>query len=159
MSLLSTPKKRLIALIAGVAIVAAGGGLAYAYWTGTGTGSGSATTGTSTAFTVSAAPPVGAALTPGGPSQSVGFTVANTGTASENLASVVVTVANTDGTAWTATPGCSKLDYTVDAPVITYGEITGGTNVTGTVTVRMNDLATNQDACQGVAVPLYFVAS
>jgi hypothetical protein len=159
MSILSTRKRRLTALVAAAAIVALGGGLAYAYWTGTGTGVGSATTGSSTNFTVTSVAPTGAALTPGGPAQTVGFTVTNTGTGSQNLASVVATVANANGSAWVAVPGCSAADYAVGTPAVTYGQIAGSGSVNGTVTVTMNNLGTNQDACKGVTAPLYFVAS
>jgi hypothetical protein len=159
MSILGTRKRRLTALVAAAAIVALGGGLAYAYWTGNGTGVGSAATGTSTDFTVTSVAPTGAALTPGGAAQTVGFRVTNTGTGSQNLASVVATVANADGTTWVAVTGCSAADYAVGTPAVTYGQIAGGAFVNGTVTVAMNNLGTNQDACQGVTAPLYFVAS
>ena len=159
MSIFGTRKNRLLAVVAAVALVAVGGGLAFAYWTGTGSGVGSATTGVSTTFDVTSDPPSGAALTPGGPAQTVDFTVTNPGTGSQNLSSVVVTVANADGTAWVAVAGCSSADYTLGTPTITYGEVAGGTGVDGTVTVTMNDLTTDQDACQGVTAPLYFAAS
>jgi hypothetical protein len=159
MSLLGTPKKRLLSLVVAVAVVAAGGGLAYAFWTATGTGTGAATTGTSTDFTVTSDPATGAPLTPGGASQSVAFTVANTGTASQDLSSVVVTVADATGNPWTDPAGCSSADYTVGTPDVPYGELAGNTSVDGTVTVTMKNLATNQDDCQGVTVPLYFAAS
>ena len=68
---LSARKRRFVALVAAVALVCVGGGLAYAYWTAGGTGVGSATTGTSTNFAVTSDPPTGGALTPGGAAQTV----------------------------------------------------------------------------------------
>ncbi|CAN5207849.1 hypothetical protein BH09ACT5_BH09ACT5_09570 [soil metagenome] len=140
-------------------IVGGGGAAAYAYWSSTGTGTGTATTGTSTVFTVTSEAPTGDALVPGGDSQSVAFTVDNPSTASLALTSVVVTVAESDGTAWVSVPGCSADDYVIGTPVITYGTIAGGDQLDGTVTVTMTNTTANQDACQGATVPLYFVAS
>jgi len=153
-------KNRRIAVFAVAAgLVLAGGGVAFAYWTSSGTGEGYATTGESEEFVLTSEDPTGAPLTPGGPSQSVAFTVANESTATLNLANVTVTVANADGSAWTAVAGCSADDYTVGTPTIVYGPIAGGTDVDGTVTVSMANSDSNQDACQNADVPLYFVAS
>jgi hypothetical protein len=155
----STVTRRTTVIVATATTLVVVGGLAYAYWSSTGVGSGSATTGTSTAFVVASSPPTGAALTPGGPTQSVAFSVTNPSSGSQTLANVAITVANADGTAWDAVPGCSALDYTVGVPAITYGQIAPAAAANGTVTIGMNNLGTNQDACQGVAVPLYIVAS
>ncbi|OLR91963.1 hypothetical protein [Actinokineospora bangkokensis] len=155
----SSTKKRVVVVGAITAVVALGGGLAYAYWSSTGTGTGSATTGTSTAFQVTSTAATGGPLSPGGPSQTVAFTVTNPGTGSQNLSSVVVTVANSDGTPWTAVTGCSAADYTVGTPAITYGQIAPGGSASGTVSITMNNLSTNQDGCKNATVPLRFVAS
>ncbi|WP_424186964.1 hypothetical protein ACOBQX_03780 [Actinokineospora sp. G85] len=152
-------KKRVVVVGAVAGALVLGGGLAYAYWSSTGTGSGSATTGTSTAFVVTTAAATGGPLSPGGPSQTVPFTVTNPGTGSQNLTSVVVTVANADGTPWTAVAGCSAADYTVGTPAVTYGEIAPGGNAGGTVTITMNNLPSNQDGCKDAVVPLRVVAS
>jgi hypothetical protein len=155
-----SPKRRFtITAIVTALLLAAGGGVAFAYWTAAGAGTGSASTGTSTAFTVTSTAPTGGPLTPAGTSETVAFTVANPGTGSAKLTVVGVRVAATDGTAWTAITGCSALDYTVGTPTITYGEIAGGSALSGTVTLTMNDLTTSQDACKNVSVPLYFTAS
>jgi len=145
--------------VAAAVAIAVGSGVAYAYWTSSGTGSGSATTGTSTNFVVASSAATGGPLTPGGPSESVAFTVTNPSTGSQNLSSVVVTVAGPTGTAWTAVTGCSSLDYTVGTPAITYGQIAAAGVASGTVTISMNNLGTNQDGCKLALVPLYFVAS
>ncbi|HWH97980.1 MAG TPA: hypothetical protein VNS80_06395 [Pseudolysinimonas sp.] len=148
-------------VIAGVAaaLVIGGGGAAFAYWTAQGSGTGTATAGVSTDFTITSVAPVGDPLVPGGSTQSVTFTVVNESTTPQTLTSVTVTVANADGTAWTAVPGCSAADYTIGTPSVVYGELDGGADVSGTVTIAMNNLGTDQDACQGVTVPLYLVAA
>jgi hypothetical protein len=152
-------QKRVSALAVAVAVVAIGGGIAFAYWSATGTGTGSAATGTSTNFTVTSSAPTGGPLSPGGPAETVAFSVNNTGTGSQKLSSVVASVAGPAGATWNAVAGCSSADYTVGTPAITYGNIAGSGSLAGTVTVTMNNLATNQDGCKNAAVPLYFVAS
>lgn len=152
-------KKRATA-VAMTALLVLIGGVAFAYWTSSGSGTGAGTTGSSTAFTVSSTAPTGPALTPGGASQSVAFTVANPGTGTLDLTSVTVVVADANGDPWVSDPtGCTAADYTLGTPAITYGQIAGGGSIAGTVTLTMNNLSSNQDACEGLAVPLYFVAS
>lgn len=152
-------KRRMTTILAITAVLALGGGAAFAYWTSTGTGSGTATTGTSVNFTVTSSAATGGPLTPGGPTASVAFKVTNPGTGTQNLSDVTVTVANADGSDWTAVAGCSDLDYTIGTPAITYGDIVAGGLANGTVTISMNNLASNQDGCKNAVVPLYFVAS
>jgi hypothetical protein len=161
MPFLGTRKRRITAAVAALGIVAAGSSLAIAYWTSTGTGVGSATTGAATDFTVTSTAPTGDPLTPGGTAQTVAFTVTNPGTGSSDLTSVETTVANADGTPWApagAGAGCTAADYAVGTPTVDYGELAGGEDVQGTVTVTMVNTAADQDACQGLTVPLYFVA-
>jgi hypothetical protein len=151
--------KKIAIVAAAAALVLAGGGAAFAYWTSSGSGFGAATTGESADFVVSSVDATGGPLTPGGPSQSVAFTVANPSTGTQTLTSVTVTVANANGTPWTAVPGCSAADYTVAAPVVTYGVIAGGADVDGTVSITMVNSTSNQDACQNAVVPLYFAVN
>lgn len=141
-------------------LVVGGGGAAFAYWTATGIGTGEATTGRSTDFTVTTGTPVGAALIPGS-TQSVPFTVTNGATIAETLTSVDVTIADVDGTPWDNGAGCTEADYTVtvDPPTVPYGSIDAAGTVDGTVTVTMVDTSSDQDACQGIPVPLHFVVS
>jgi hypothetical protein len=163
MSLFDTTKKKVITGVAALTIVALGGGLAYAYWSATGTGTGSATTGTSTNFTITSTAATGGLLTPGGPTDTVAFTVTNPGTGTQNLTAVTAAVAtSTNGTfsIGTAPNTCTAADYTVGTPVITYGAIGPGASLSGTVTITMiNSTTRNQDACKGAVVPLYFAAS
>lgn len=153
-------RKKRATVVALTAIVVLIGGAAFAYWTSSGTGTGSGSTGTSTDFTVTGGAVTGPALTPGGPSQSVAFTVANLGTGTQDLTSVTAIVADENGDAWVSDPvGCTADDYTVGTPVITYDQIPGGGSISGTVTLTMNNLPSDQDACKGLDVPLYFTAS
>ena len=143
---------------AGVLVIATAGG-AYAYWSTTGNAAGSASTGTSSAFVVTTDAATGSPLTPGGPTQTVAFHVKNTNSGVQRLSAVTVTVATGTGAAWTAVAGCSAADYTVGTPTFTAGDIATNATVDGTVTVTMNNLGSNQDACKGVTVPLYVSAS
>lgn len=151
-------KKNKAILVAAVLTLSTAGG-AYAYWSSLGNGSGSATTGTSSVFVVTADAATGGPLTPGGPTQTVAFHVQNNNSGVQRLSTVAVSVATSTGTAWTAVPGCSAADYTVGTPSFTPGDIASGSTKDGTVTITMNNLSTNQDACKSVAVPLYVSAS
>ena len=151
--------KRVLVIGIVAALVVGGGGAAFAYWSSTGSGTGAAETGTSTAFTVTSSAPTGAALVPGGTAQNVAFSVANPSGGPLTFASLVVTVAESDGSVWNDVAGCSAADYTVSTPTVTYGSIAGGEDVDGTVNVSMINSGSNQNACLGADVPLYFVAS
>jgi hypothetical protein len=146
------------AVVIGSTVALIGGGMAFAYWTTSGTGTGSATTGTSSSWAVTTGLATGGPLSPDGPSQSIAFHVKNNNTGVQHLSSVVVTVANADGSAWTS-GNCSMADYTVGTPVFTGGDVASGATVDGTVSIAMNNLSTNQEDCKGVTVPLYVNAS
>jgi hypothetical protein len=152
-------RKKRITFVLGAVLVLSGAGVAFAYWTSTGTGDGSAETGTSVAFTIAADPAVGT-IAPGGAGQTVDFTVTNPGPGALSLSNVAVTMASATGVAWVPPVGCDIADYT--ASVTTQpidGEIPVGEGVDGQVTVTLANTATNQDACQGQTVPLYFSVS
>lgn len=153
-----TARKKRVAITT-AALVAIGGGAAFAYWTSQGTGTGSATTGTTVPFTVTSTTATGGPLTPGGPNQTVAFDVTNPGTGVQHLTNVKVTIAEANGDPWTHASGCSFKDYAVAAVDITKGDIAPGAKVSGTVTIKMNNLPENQDACKGLAVPLHFSVS
>jgi hypothetical protein len=153
-------RKKGATAVALTAVLVLIGGLAFAYWTSSGEGTGHGTTGGDTDFVVTSPGPTGLALTPGGPNQSIPFTVANPGTGTQDLTSVTVIVADENGDPWVSDPvGCTAADYTLGTPVITYDQIPGGGSISGTVTLTMNNLDSNQDACKGLDVPLYFAAS
>lgn len=155
MSKVTGRKKRII--ITTAAMVAIGGGAAFAYWSAVGVGTGATTAGQTVAFKVLSTPATGDALSPGGPIQTVAFTVKNENTGAQNLASVTAKVAKADGTEW-ASGTCTATDFTVTSPSITLGQLAPGATANGTVTVQMVNKASNQDDCQGVTVPLYFEA-
>lgn len=160
MSKINARTKRIV--IATTALVAIGGGAAVAYWTAAGQGAAvTDATGTSAAFVVTAANNQAGALTPGGPVETVNFTVSHTGTGTQRLTSVVASVANPDGSTWTAVPGCSAADFTVGTPSIAGGpgDIPKDGSKNGTVTLTMKNLDSDQNACKSVTVPLYFTAS
>jgi hypothetical protein len=154
---LKTTKGKAVVVAAVITVATAGG--AYAYWSSIGTGTGSATTGTSSALLVTTDAATGSPLTPGGPTQTIAFHVQNASSGVQRLSAVSVTVAASTGAAWTAVAGCSAADYTVGTPAFTPGDIASGASTDGTVTVTMKNLATNQDACKNVTVPLYISAS
>ena len=151
-------RKPTLAVVIAAAVVAVGAGAAFAYWTSSGSGTGTAGTGTDTAFTITSTT-AGDPLMPGGPTQTATFVVTNPGSGIQHLTGATLIVATSTGAAWTAVEGCSAADYTVGAPVITAGDISPGGTLTGTATITMNNLPSDQDACQGVVVPLYFTAN
>jgi len=152
-------KKQYLAAGAAAVIIAGGAGAAFAYWTSTGSGTGSASTGTSTSWAVTTDAADGDALTPGGPTDTITFHIQNNSSGVQHLNAVQVTVANNDGTTWDAVSGCSAADYSVGTPDFTAGDVASGATVTGTVTISMNNLSSNQDGCQNATVPLYVAAS
>lgn len=150
-------KKQYLAAGVAAAVIAGGAGAAYAYWTSDGTGSGSATTGTSSHFTVVVDNLTNGDLTPGGPSDTVNFSVTNPSTGVQKLTTTTASVVDTSNA------GCTAADFSVSATSLdtgAYGELASGGQVTGHFTVQMiNRPAVNQNACQNVTVNLQVVAS
>ena len=146
------------AVVAGTVLALTGGGVAFAYWTSTGNGAGEANAGTSSTWAVTTDAATGGLLTPGGPTDSVAFHVKNNNSGVQNLQSVVVTVATSDGTPWSSGT-CNADDFTVGTPDFTGGDVASGATVDGTVTLQMNNNDENQDDCKNVTVPLYVSAS
>jgi len=177
-SMFST-KKRIAAVALSGAVILGAGGIAAAFFTSTGNGTGSVTVGSATAWTVGeSGSPTGGPLFPdhaigGANIQTDGYTVTNGGHGSQSLTSVQISVANSDGSAWSSQtngsdPACTAADFSVggSATGSTHtdthlaGDYTAGqTNSTGSVTVELIDNGLNQDNCEGLAVPLYFYAS
>jgi hypothetical protein len=152
-------RRQYLIAVAAAAVVVGGSGVAYAYWSASGSGSGSAKTASGGSFAVTTDTATGGPLSPGGPAQTVPVHVKNTGSGHSQLSTLTVAVANPDGSAWTATPGCSAADYTVAIGTFAATDLAPNDIYNTTATVTMKNLATNQDACKGVTVPLYFVAS
>jgi hypothetical protein len=150
----------LLAVVAAAVMAAVG---AYAYWTTTGTGQGSATTGTDTKWAVTTdAASVANTLTPGGPSQTVAYHVANNSSGVQALFKVNVQVANSSNadpsstpSAWSSQgdaskPECNKNDFELSVDGTTWaaagtaiddtelaGDVAAGATVNGTFYVRM----------------------
>lgn len=160
-------KKRatIIGTIAAVAL--SGTGVAYAYWTSTGTGAGSATAGTSVAWTITNPATTGAALSPGGPTQTATFNVNNGGTGVQRLAQVQVSIKNSNGSPWAPVGGCTAADFELNTAgagnlvVLTVGaDVVAGTDsAQQSVTIKMVNTTSNQNGCKSVTVPLYYEAS
>ena len=148
-----THKRLVVAAVTAVGMLALAAG-AFAYFTSTGSGTGQAKVGSSTAFTVSVGQAAGGPLYPGTGSETLAYTIANpAGSGSQDLSAVSVTVASKNGDiidGETEVTGCSSDWFTASnstpAPL---GEIADGAQVTGTITVKMQDVAQSQDACQG----------
>ena len=141
-------------LAAGVAVaVIASGGVAFAYWTSNGSGTGTATTGTSTAWDVQVDEVDLDNLTPGGPTNTVPFSVQNDNSGVQNLQATTASVVDTSD------PGCTAADFDVSATTIAYGDVASGATVNGTFTIQMKNTALNQDDCKGVTVNLKVDAS
>src|SRR4051794_33657469 len=88
-------------------------GVGYAFFTSSGSGSGTATVGTDTAWEVTTDAATGGALTPNGPTDTVVINVKNNNSGAQQLQSLAISVANSDGSAWDGTGTCSASDFSV----------------------------------------------
>jgi hypothetical protein len=178
MKRLFNSRKRIAAVSAAVGLGLVGGGV-IAYFTTTGNGTGTATTGSSTAWTVGeTGTATGGPLYPdaaigGANIQTDPYTVTNGSAGSQNLTQVTIQVATSPGGGvWTVPgdttkPACNASDYSVGGSAVgatrtdtaLAGDFISHQSKTGSVTVELIDNGFNQDNCQGVTVPLYFVAS
>jgi hypothetical protein len=166
--------KKGVSLLAALAVVAIAAVGAYAYFSSTGHGSGTASVGTSAGWAVTTGAATGGPLTPGGATETVAYHVKNNSTGNQQLNSVAISVANNDGTPWTAVAGCSKNDFALDAAAAGATQtdtlnvnLAPGATYDGTITVAMvnrqdtvaGDGTGNQDGCKNATVPLYLAAS
>lgn len=172
--------KKLVAAGLAVGIALGTAGAAFAYFTTTGAGNGNATVGTSTAWDVTTGTPTftgDTALTPQPSScissltgcvyETIPYTVANNSSGTQNLANVAISVANNDGSPWTAVAGCSASDFSIDGAAVgakandasLAGEVAAGTSVSGSLTIAMIDNGQVQDGCKNATVPVYLFAS
>ncbi|BCW65036.1 hypothetical protein HAV21_12065 [Paenarthrobacter sp. MSM-2-10-13] len=140
-------KSRVTAAVAGVALVAVGGGAAYAYWTTTGSGNGTATN-SAGGGTVTLHANFAGGLAPGN-QVDVAYTADNSTTSSTVVGALTASVT-------TNVAGCLPEWFQVTAvtsnsPVAAN---TTGTSV-GDGVLTFNDSATvNQDACKGAVVKI-----
>ncbi|GAA3269875.1 hypothetical protein [Paenarthrobacter aurescens] len=137
-------KSRITAAVAGVALVAVGGGAAYAYWTTTGSGSGEATN-SSGGGTVTLHANFAGGLAPGN-QVNVTYTADNSTTSS-----TVVGALNASVT--TNVAGCLPAWFEVTADTSNTRVAANSTATTvGSGVLKFNDEAVNQDACKGAVV-------
>jgi hypothetical protein len=178
--------KKGVALLATLAVAAAAAVGAYAYFSSSGhDGNATATVGQSTAFTFTLTAATGGPMYPGdttpAATESATYKVNNPSTGHQQLNQVVVSVANSDGSAWSSgTTGfptedaCDASDFQLSKDGTTWAaagasvtdttiaaNLAGGaSSATHTVYIRMVDSGDGQDNCQNLAnVPLYYAAS
>ena len=153
-----------LAVTAGVAVTATA---AFGYFTTSGKGIGSAKVGTDTPWNVTSSNTTNFALTPGGPIDNISIEVANDSTGHQLLSSILVKVANADGTDWDGPGNCSAADFAVGGEdggatytitLDTPEDLAAGEIHTDSVSLQMVDRDADQNACRLASVPLYFYA-
>src|SRR5579862_1708810 len=171
--------KKIVAVGVSAGLVLGIAGAALAYWTSSGTGDGSGSTATGTTnWTVSVDSINTQTLTPGGPSQTLNFSVTNNDTGFEMLHTVTFTVENSDLSAFSlpsttnANPQCTEDDFSISGEaagashVVTLNQELApsgqsGDTYTGSITLAMVDRSDvtansgNQDNCENVTVPVH----
>jgi hypothetical protein len=173
-------RKRYVIPSVATVVALAGSGVAYAFFSAGGTGTGSAQVGDASNFVITQTG-INANLYPdasvgSGPNiATVSFSVTNSGKGDENLDSLTISVANSDGSPWSSQtdptkPACDASDFSIggdaqpgtsfiDTDASLAGTFTGGQSKNSSVTLEMVDNGLNQDNCQGITVPLYFAAN
>lgn len=142
------------------AAVLLGGGAAFAYWTNSGTGTGTAATGTNAAVTVvQTSTPTG--MYPGGPAQTLSGNFTNPNAGNTYVTAVTATGYTIDPASVTA--GCTVLGghYTLGGTAPVNADVPAGAARgawTG-LTITMNNLGTNQDACKNAVVTVTYASS
>jgi hypothetical protein len=104
-------------------------------------------------------------LYPGGPAQTVNFTVYNPGSTTEALNAVAISVTTdpsngyAENTSGNDITGCYASWFTPTGQTWTGGSIASGATVPGAGSISMTDTSGPQDACQGASLSLTFTAS
>jgi hypothetical protein len=156
-------RKKFLVIGAVCTLMAAAG--AYAYWTQSGSGTGSAATGSTSAITVNQTSVI-TGLVPGGSAVTLSGDFTNPIRSPVKVAAVTVAfrsslpVTDVGGAAIT---GCSTADYTLGGSSTIGADLTPGPAVTSGswtgLTIAMNNLGTNQDACKNAVVHLTYTSS
>ena len=147
-------KKAVAVLVAG-AIALGGAGAALAYFTSSGTGTGNATFGTSSNWSVASTAPTGGALLPGTGTDTVAYTVTNSGSGYQELNGTTAALTTDvgggvyDTTTSAFVDGCQASWFTVTNTTVS-GDVAGGGDLASSLTIALNDSGTDQDACQGL---------
>jgi hypothetical protein len=142
----------------GAAVLGGGGMLAFAYFTSTGTGTGTAGVGTSTNVTIAQTGTV-SGLVPGGPAQTINYRVTNSGSGSEYVNQVTVSVASISnaGTATgTGIDACTPSLFQITQGPAIATDLASGANATGTATITFPDDHNNQNNCENATLNLSF---
>jgi hypothetical protein len=162
-------KKRTWVLLGVVAVIAAMASVgAYAYWTTTGSGTGTATVGTSTAVTIAGTSVD--AVTPGGQTAAVSFTVTNPGSGPQQITQVQLAsvLAFSDAARTIPIPvgvnnpaQCDTSQFSMAPVNQNFNAPTGGPTPlpNGGTLVLANDLANNQDGCKNAYLTLNLTSS
>jgi hypothetical protein len=153
-------KKKTIAVAAATAVLLSGAGVAFAYWTNSGSGSGTAGTGTNVAVTVNQTSVI-TGMYPGQPAQTLSGNFTNPNAGPTYVTAVTATGYTIDAAHVTA--GCTVAggNYTLGGTAAVNADVPAGANQgawTG-LTIAMNNLATNQDACKGATVTITYASS
>ncbi len=104
-------------------------------------------------------------LYPGGPAQTVNFTVYNPGSTTEALHTVTISVTKDPNNGYAEDSsgnditGCYASWFTTTGDTWSGGSIAPGITVPGSGSISMTDTSGSQDACQGVSLGLTFAAS
>jgi hypothetical protein len=166
--------KKLAILGTAVAVILGMGGAAFAYFTASANGSAAAQVGYASNWKFAVGAVTAGPLYPDstigtGNIENVAYTVQNVGKGNQNLQSLTVEVANSDGSKWSYQPNanepaCTAADFSIGGAAVgtpfvdtsAAGTYTPNETKNGSVTVQMIDNGLNQDNCQGLSVPLYF---
>jgi hypothetical protein len=165
-------KKRTLTVLGGGALAVLGAVAAFAFFTSSGNGSGSATVGSAGSWNFSVASATGT-LYPdpasGGTNIATeAYTVTNGGQGNQYLTNVQYSVPSTySATDSNGDPACTASSFRLGPSSNSTGaaatdayttDLAAGGTVTGKATIEMIDNNGNQNACQGVTVPLSFSA-
>jgi hypothetical protein len=151
------PGRKIVAVVVGTVLLVSGAGIAFAYWTGTGTGTGTATTGTNVGITVNQTSVI-TGMYPGQAAQTLSGSFTNTNASPVFVAAVT---ANPVVTIDAGHPLCLSASYTMGGTATVGHQVAAGTLVdswTG-LTIAMNNLGTNQDACKGATVTIAYASN
>ena len=145
--------------VATTVVLLSGGGAAFAYWTNTGSGTGSAASGTNLPVTVNQTSTI-TGLYPGQTPQTLAGDFTNPNAGPTYVTAVTATGYTIDATHVTA--GCAVSgNYTLGGTAGVNADVAAGSNKgawTG-LTIVMNNLGTNQDACKGATVTITYASS
>jgi len=153
-------KKKKIALLAAGVVVVGSSGAAYAYWTNSGSGTGTAVTGTNSAVTVVQTSSI-SGMYPGEGTRALSGNFNNPNAGNTYVTAVTATGYAIDATHVTAGCTVAQGNYTLGGTSNTPGDVAAGNGVGSWsgLTVQMNNLGTNQDACKGATVTITYASS